>query len=104
MGVFVFCFEHFVLGLSGLLSVIVPDVPSDVKIQISRERFLEREILFDQDEEENDSVVGMEDLIKENMKGSSQNLRIRKVTPIVGMDDLEGLPGTPETARISSSS
>ena len=32
-------------------------------------RFLEREILFDQDEEERGSVIGYEDLIKDNITG-----------------------------------
>ena len=33
-----FMIQHFVLGLAGLLAVVVPDVPADVKVQISRER------------------------------------------------------------------
>lgn len=44
---FVLVFEHFVLGLTGLLAVLVPDMPTTVKRQIQRENLLARELLFD---------------------------------------------------------
>ena len=36
-----------VYGLTGLLSVLIPDVPSGVKTQIQREKLLAREVLFE---------------------------------------------------------
>ena len=60
---FVFVFEHVVFGLTGLLAIMIPEVPKDVKVQIHRERLLEREILFGDgtnlmsEEEEDPSVL-----------------------------------------------
>ena len=36
-----------VYGVTGLVSVLIPDVPSGVKIQIQREKLLAREVLFE---------------------------------------------------------
>lgn len=36
-----------VYGLTGLLSYMIPDVPSGVRTQIKREKLLAREVLFD---------------------------------------------------------
>ena len=33
--------------MTGLLSVLIPDIPAGVRTQIQRERLLEREIMFD---------------------------------------------------------
>ena len=33
--------------MTGLVSVLIPDVPSGVKIQIQREKLLAREVLFE---------------------------------------------------------
>ena len=34
-------------GLTGFLSVIIPDIPSGVRTQIQREKLLAREVLFE---------------------------------------------------------
>ena len=33
--------------MTGLLSVLIPDIPAGVRTQIQREKLLEREIMFD---------------------------------------------------------
>ena len=35
------------LGVSGLIAVTIPDIPTGIKVQIQRERLLEREIMFE---------------------------------------------------------
>jgi len=47
---FVLVFEHFVMGLTGIMAVLIPDVPTDVRTQIQREHLLAREILFEKEE------------------------------------------------------
>lgn len=44
---FVLLFQNAVYGLTGLLSVIIPDIPSGVRTQIQREKLLAREVLFE---------------------------------------------------------
>ena len=44
---FVLVFQNVVYGLTGLLSSMIPDVPSPVKTQIQREKLLAREVLFE---------------------------------------------------------
>ena len=39
--------QNVVYGVTGLVSVLIPDVPSGVKIQIQREKLLAREVLFE---------------------------------------------------------
>lgn len=49
---FVLVFEHLVFGLTGLIAVMIPDVPNNVKVQIQRENLLAREILFENQHQE----------------------------------------------------
>ena len=44
---FFFHFQNAVYGLTGLLSVLIPDIPAGVRTQIQRENLLAREVLFD---------------------------------------------------------
>ena len=43
----IFYFQNAVYGLTGLLSVLIPDIPAGVRTQIQREKLLAREVLFD---------------------------------------------------------
>ena len=60
-------FQHCVLGVSGLIAVTIPDTPTGIKVQIQRERLLEREILFESPSDkakyakENDRLLGADD-------------------------------------------
>ena len=45
----IICFQNAVYGLTGLLSVLIPDMPAGVRTQIQREKLLAREVLFDAD-------------------------------------------------------
>lgn len=52
--------EHSVLCFKFLLGILVPDEPEDVQIQLSRQAFLVRKIIFleeDEDDEVNDNVT-----------------------------------------------
>jgi hypothetical protein len=42
-----FSVQHIVFGLTGLVAVFIPDIPSKVKIQIQRENQLDREAFFE---------------------------------------------------------
>ncbi|XP_043246594.1 anoctamin-5-like isoform X2 [Amphibalanus amphitrite] len=44
---FVAVFEHVVIGLTGIIAYAIPDIPGTVKLQINRERMLDREAQFE---------------------------------------------------------
>ncbi|XP_040579928.1 anoctamin-5 isoform X2 [Lepeophtheirus salmonis] len=44
---FVLVFEHFVFGIIGLMRVMIPDVPQDIKVQTQREEILNSELLLE---------------------------------------------------------
>ena len=40
-------FQHVVIGLTGVIAYAIPDIPGTVKLQINRERMLDREAQFE---------------------------------------------------------
>ena len=65
--------QNVVYGVTGLVSVLIPDVPSGVKIQIQREKLLAREVLFEaelNDEKEKRKGKKVEEKSDENLNVS----------------------------------
>ena len=65
--------QNVVYGVTGLVSVLIPDVPSGVKIQIQREKLLAREVLFEaelNDEKEKRRGKKVEEKSDENLNVS----------------------------------
>ncbi|KAJ8707661.1 hypothetical protein PYW07_011338 [Mythimna separata] len=46
---FVVVFEHIVFGLTGLMTLFIPEMPSELKTQIERENLLAKEALYEQE-------------------------------------------------------
>jgi len=70
---FLVMFQNVVYGVTGLVSVLIPDVPSGVKIQIQREKLLAREVLFEaelNDEKEKRRGKKVEEKSDENLNVS----------------------------------
>ena len=40
-------FQHVVIGLTGVMAYAIPDIPGTVRVQIQRERLLDREAQFE---------------------------------------------------------
>lgn len=71
-------------GVTGLISVLIPDVPSGVKVQIQREKLLAREVLFEaelNDEKEKRKSKKAREESDENL-----NVSLRK-RPVVTTDE-----------------
>ncbi|CAH1390645.1 unnamed protein product [Nezara viridula] len=60
---FVVVFEHIVFALTGIMAYTIPDVPSEIKTQIKRERLLAKEAKYEhgikksEDEDEYDEIL-----------------------------------------------
>ena len=70
--------------MTGLISVLIPDVPSGVKVQIQREKLLAREVLFEaelNDEKEKRKSKKAREESDENL-----NVSLRK-RPVVTTDE-----------------
>lgn len=82
--------QHVVLGITGLVAVLIPDIPSNVKVQIRRERLVAREILFEE-EERNSSDFGMTDkqrLLYPNLTDDNHDHNVRHRMNQNNKDDL----------------
>ena len=50
-------FQHFIFVIAGLIMGAIPNVPKEVKVQIRREMELEKEILFEEEESDEETAL-----------------------------------------------
>ena len=73
-----FFLQHTIFFIAGLLMNAIPDVPKDVKLEIHRENEMERQMLFeDEDEPVKNSTDPSHSQDKRQVDGSNNNIRSR---------------------------
>ena len=70
--------QHTIFFIAGVLTNAIPDVPKDVKLEIHRENEMERQMLFeDEDEPVKNDTDPSHSQDKRHVDGSNNNIRNR---------------------------
>ena len=71
-------FQHTIFFIAGLLMNVIPDVPKDVKLQIHRENEMEKQMLFeDEGDNEKNATNPSSPHDDRYQDGSNNNIRHR---------------------------
>lgn len=73
-------FQHIVFALTGIMAYAIPDVPSEVRTQIQRERLLAKEAKFERGSTKTDEYDEILSAIRENNNTSRLSDIIRRTS------------------------
>lgn len=105
MSLLVLCFQHIIFALTGLMAYIIPDIPSELKTQIKRERLLMKEAQYEHTathQKDNDdyddllnairnsrSGIRLSDVIEKNWARSSSRDPLQTVSTLTVAENID---------------